>query len=81
VIVFFVLYDYLYFEWEYGRKYAMVSQSAKRQAGWPGVDSQQGQEIFLSSMASILAFGPTKSPVQWVLGAVSLGMKLTTHTM
>jgi hypothetical protein len=31
--------------------------------------------IFLISTASRLVLGPTKAPVQWVLGALSQGVK------
>jgi hypothetical protein len=53
-------------------------------AGRPGFDSRQDQEIFLFSTAIRLALGPTQSPIQWVPGAISLGInrpgvKLTTH--
>jgi hypothetical protein len=48
-------------------------------AGWMteelGFDFLQGQEVFLFSTASIPALGPTQPPIQWVLRAVSLGVK------
>jgi hypothetical protein len=40
-------------------------------AGRPGFDSRQGQELFIYSTASNLAFGPAKLPIQWAPGAVS----------
>jgi hypothetical protein len=45
------------------------------QAGWPGFNSRQGQEIFLYSTASRLALGPTQLPNQWVPGALFPGVK------
>jgi hypothetical protein len=49
-----------------------------------GFDSWQEHEIFLFSTASRPVLGPTQPPIQWVLGALSLGVKwpgvkLTTH--
>jgi hypothetical protein len=48
--------------------------------GWTakemGFSSQQEQEIFLFSIAARLALGPTQSSIKWVLGTISLGMKL-----
>jgi hypothetical protein len=43
--------------------------------GVPGFDSQQGLGIFLFTTASIMALGPTQPPIQWVPGALSLGLK------
>jgi hypothetical protein len=37
-----------------------------------GLNSQQGQEIFLFSTAFRQALGPIKPHIQWVLGAVIL---------
>lgn len=39
---------------------------------------QQGQEIFLYSMASIRALEPIQHPIQWVLRDLFPGVKLTT---
>jgi len=36
---------------------------------------EQGQVIFLFATASRPALGPTQPPIQWVLGALSLGVK------
>jgi hypothetical protein len=49
-----------------------------------GIDSRQGQTIFLFSIISRPALGLTKTPIQWVLVVVSLGvehrgMKLSDH--
>jgi hypothetical protein len=49
-----------------------------------GFDSRQGLGIFLFTTVSRTAPGPTQPPIQWVQGAVSLGVKrrgvkLTTH--
>jgi hypothetical protein len=38
----------------------------------PGFDSRQGQEIFI---CSTMALGPTQPHIQWVLRALSLGIK------
>jgi hypothetical protein len=45
------------------------------QAEMAGFNSGQRQEIFLFSTASRLALGPTQHPIQWVPGALSLGVK------
>jgi hypothetical protein len=38
-------------------------------------DSRCGLGIFLFTTASRTALGPTQHPIQWVPGAVSLGVK------
>jgi len=38
-------------------------------------DSRQGLGIFLFTTPSRTALGPTQSPIQWVNGALSLGIK------
>jgi hypothetical protein len=40
-----------------------------------GFDSQQGPAILLFTTASRMALGPTQPPIQWVPGALSLGVK------
>jgi hypothetical protein len=40
-----------------------------------GFDSWRGLGIFLFTTASRTALGPTQPPIQWVLGALSLGVK------
>jgi hypothetical protein len=47
--------------------------------GWKigviGFDSQQRLGIFLFTTASRIALEPTQPPIQWVPGALSLGVK------
>jgi hypothetical protein len=47
--------------------------------GWKigvlGFDSRRRLGIFLFTTVSRTALGPTQSPIQWVLGALSLGVK------
>lgn len=43
--------------------------------GRPGFDSLHEQEISLYSTPSGPAVGPTQSPVQWIPGSLSLGVK------
>jgi hypothetical protein len=47
--------------------------------GWTigvlGFDSRRGLGIFLFTTASRTALGPTQPPIQWVTGALSLGIK------
>jgi hypothetical protein len=40
-----------------------------------GFDSWQGLGIFLFTTASRMVLRPTQPPIQWVLGALSLGVK------
>jgi hypothetical protein len=40
-----------------------------------GFESRQGLGIFLFTTSSRRALGPTQPPFQWVLGALSLGVK------
>jgi len=47
--------------------------------GWTigvlGFDSWQGLGIFPFTTASRMVLGPTQPPIQWVWGALSLGLK------
>jgi hypothetical protein len=51
--------------------------------GVPGFDSRRGLGIFLFTTATGMSLGPTQPPIQWVSGALSLGVKRpwreTTH--
>jgi hypothetical protein len=44
-----------------------------------GFNSWQGLEIFLFTTMSRMALGPTQSPIQWVLGALSMEVKWQVH--
>jgi hypothetical protein len=47
--------------------------------GVQGFDSWQGLRIFLFTIMSRMAAGPTQPPIQWVPGALSLGVKRPGH--
>jgi hypothetical protein len=66
--------------------YSSLSILARLQVGQPGFSFQHVRErIYLFATASKLVLGPTHLPIGWILGALSLevklgwGMKLTTH--
>jgi hypothetical protein len=42
-------------------------------------ESQQGQEFFSSKKCTKLALGPTQPPIEWVLRALSLGVRQLGH--
>jgi hypothetical protein len=56
----------------------LVPRIAGLRAGWSVVQFPTGARIFLIT-ASKPALGPTQPPIQWIPGAPSLGVKLTTH--
>jgi hypothetical protein len=58
-------------------KYSGIAQwySAGLRAGWLGFDSRQGLAIFLFTATSRPVLGPTHPPIQWVPGALSLGVR------
>jgi hypothetical protein len=63
---------------------AMTAQSVWCWAmGWMigvlGFDSWRGLGIFLFTTVSWMALGPTQLPLQWVPGALSLGVKCLGH--
>jgi hypothetical protein len=65
-------------------KGAMIAQSVQHwSTGWMikvlGFNSQWGLGIFLFTTASRMALGPTQPPIQWVLRALSLGVKQSGH--
>jgi hypothetical protein len=43
--------------------------------GIPELDSRRGLGIFLFTTAFRTALGPTQTPIQWVTGALSVGVK------
>jgi hypothetical protein len=49
--------------------------NAGLRARWWGVLFLRGLGIFLFSIASRLALGSTQPPIQWVPGALSLGVR------
>jgi hypothetical protein len=57
----------------------MVQSVYRWTTGWMigvlGFDSRRGLGIFLFNTASGTALGSTQHPIQWVLGALSLGVK------
>jgi hypothetical protein len=61
---------YLYYYYHHHHRWA---------TGWTigilGFDSQRRLGIFLFTTASRTVLGPTQPPIQWVPGALSLGVK------
>jgi hypothetical protein len=58
----------------------LIAQSAKRLAtdwkiGFLGFDSRRGLGIFSFTTVSRTALGPTHPPIQWIPGALPLGVK------
>jgi hypothetical protein len=58
-----------------GSRDISVSTETRLRAGWPGCDSRQRQGIFFFATASRPALGPIQRPIQWLPGALSLGIK------
>jgi hypothetical protein len=60
-----------------------VRYSDGLQAGRPGLDSPQGQEMFLYSIVSRQALGPIQLPIHWLPETISSEVKrqerVTTH--
>jgi hypothetical protein len=52
-----------------------VTVTTRLRTGRPGLNSRQGQDIFLYSTVSRLVLGPTQTSIQCVPGALSLGVK------
>jgi hypothetical protein len=62
------------------RELGLLSQYSDRLwAGQLGFNFQQGQEIFLFSTVYRSALGPAQPPIRWILGTLSLGVKLPGH--
>jgi hypothetical protein len=55
--------------------YGFHTQIAKYVIGVLGFDSRRGLGIFFFTTASRKALTPTQPPIQWVSGALSLGVK------
>jgi hypothetical protein len=77
VLVFLTELNNLYTTKDYT---AVIAQSVQCWVmGWMigvlGFDSERGLGIFLFTTASRTALGPTQPPIQWVRGALSLGVK------
>jgi hypothetical protein len=57
----------------------LVELRKEEATGWTigvlGFDSRRGLGIFLFTTAARTALGPTQSPILWVPGALSLGVK------
>jgi hypothetical protein len=66
--------DYFYLPTDW---WAGIAQSICNgiRAGWPRLDSRQGQEGFLYSIASRPDLRPTQPPIKWVPVALSSGTK------
>jgi hypothetical protein len=66
--------------------YTIILGQCSRYSDWPWAWMAEGQssspgkrEIFLLSMSSRPVLGPTHPPLQWVLGALSLGVGWLRH--
>jgi hypothetical protein len=59
----------------FGNRVSWFGITTRLRAERPGFDFRQEHEIFLFSIASRLAPGPTQPPIQWIPRALSLGVK------
>jgi hypothetical protein len=65
--------------WNKGSQDSSAGIGTRLWAGWWRFDSWQGLGIFFFTTVFRLALGPTQPPVQWVLGALMLGIKWLVH--
>jgi hypothetical protein len=62
-----------------GRQESQYSDCLWAGQPWGQCLSPSGGKIFLLSTSSRLGLGPTHTPIQWIWGAFSLGVKQTGH--
>jgi hypothetical protein len=61
-------------EWQIFSSVSQIMVHYRLRAGRSGFDSRLGLGIFLFTTASRTALRPTQHPIQWVRGALSLGV-------